>query len=160
MLPELREPRIPCVSVQPQFQEIIIEWPDLWRLQLYRDSPVGFHLITFNDFISVCPSITKKMWGLGWGERKTKISKIELWVMHERSSSARSKVCLSQYCYPSITFLCRVENCRIIASCLFFTILKVMMKMMTVTITRTNHWACTSHQVLCYSLLLSQMFSK
>ena len=141
MLPELREPGIPRISVQPQFQEIIIKGPDLWRLQLYRDSPVGFHLITFNDFISVCPAITKKCrdWG-GERERQKSHKQSYEFCMNEAIQQDLKSI-LSQHCYLSMTiflFLWRIENYRIIMSCLFFTVVKVMMKMMTVTIKRTN----------------------
>lgn len=164
MLPKLRKPGIPRISVQPQLQEIIIKWPDLWRLQLYCDSPVGFHLITFNDFISVCPSITKKIQELGWGERKTKVSQIGLSIMHERSNSARLKVYFQPKLLPINDFFFffwwRGVTSEIIKSCLFFTVVKVMMKMMIVAMTRTNiYWAFTRHQILYYLLLLSQMFS-
>lgn len=58
VLPKFWEPGISCVLIQMQFQKIVIKGQDFWRLQLDCDASVCLSFIPFNDFISICPSVT------------------------------------------------------------------------------------------------------
>ena len=58
VLPELREPGVPGVSVQAQLQVVIIKGFDHLRLQLHGDSSLCFLLITLHNLVTVCPPIT------------------------------------------------------------------------------------------------------
>lgn len=60
VLPELRKPGVAGVGVQTQLQIVVIKRQDLWRLQFDSDASVCFRFITFNDFISVGPTVTEK----------------------------------------------------------------------------------------------------
>ena len=73
VLPELREPGVPGVSVQTQLQEVVVEGGDPLGLQLGGDTTHGLLLIALRHFSSVGPTVTGG-WtggrgGRGWSGR-------------------------------------------------------------------------------------------
>ena len=58
ILPELREPGVPGVGVQPQLQVVVVEGLDHLRLQLHGDSSFCLVLVTLDNLVAVRPSIT------------------------------------------------------------------------------------------------------
>ena len=57
VLPELGEPRVPGVGLQPQLQEVVVEGGDLLRPQLHRDAPHRLLLVLLHHLVPVGPAV-------------------------------------------------------------------------------------------------------